>query len=75
MPATESGSSSWTSGSDSSRGDSPAAFDHLTVTVCHYPPGASKWIKISDESMEQLSIWTHTPRSRWNYSLKPSVQG
>ncbi len=99
----------------------------LIVTVCHYPPGASKWnpvehrvnceisrnwqavpldsyetilkrirttttttglrlrarltrkhytrgIKIPDERMEQLSICTHTPRSRWNYSFSPSAQ-
>jgi hypothetical protein len=96
----------------------------LTITVCHYPPGASKWnpvehrvnceisrnwqavpldsydtvlkyirttttatglrmraqlmrkqydkgIKVPDDEMEQLSIQTHTSRSRWNYTLSP----
>ena len=100
----------------------------LTVTVCHYPPGASKWnpvehrvnceisrnwqavpldsyetilkhlrrtttttglrlrarltrknytkgIKIPDERMAQLSIRTHTPRARWNYSFSPKCTG
>jgi Rhodopirellula transposase DDE domain len=96
----------------------------LTITVCHYPPGASKWNpvehrvnceisrnwqavpldsyetvlkyirttttatglrlrahlirkqydkgrKVADAEMEQLSIQTHTSRSRWNYTLSP----
>jgi hypothetical protein len=96
----------------------------LTITVCHYPPGASKWnpvehrvnceisrnwqavpldsyetvlkyirttttatglrmraqlirkqydkgLQVPDDEMEQLSIQTHTSRSRWNYTLSP----
>jgi hypothetical protein len=98
----------------------------LTVTVAHYPPGASKWnpvehrvnceisknwqavpldnyetvlkyirttttkkglrlraqlirkdyekgIAISDKEMKKLSLRTHTPRSRWNYTISPRV--
>lgn len=98
----------------------------LTVTVTHYPPGASKWnpvehrvnceisrnwqavpldnyetvlkyirttttkkglclraqlirkeykkgIKVSAKEMKRLSLRTHTPRSRWNYTISPSL--
>ncbi len=100
----------------------------LTITVCHYPPGASQWnpvehrvnceisrnwqavpldsyetvlkyirttttatglcmrahlirkeyekgITVPDDEMAQLSIQTHTSRSRWNYTLYPRAGG
>jgi hypothetical protein len=56
----------------------------LTLQVCHYPPGTSKWnsceldeksyakgIKVSDAEMATLNIESDPWHPEWNYTIKP----
>ena len=43
----------------------------LTVTVCHYPPGASKWNPIEHRLFSEISKnWLGTPLKDWETVLK-----
>src|SRR5487761_1566471 len=52
----------------------------LEITVCHFPPGTSKWNKIEHRLFCQLTrAWRGRPLTRhdwhgdWNYTLHPQA--
>jgi hypothetical protein len=56
----------------------------LTITVCHLPPGTSKWnkidpntypagVKVSDADMAALNLTPHKLHGEWNYTIAPRL--
>jgi hypothetical protein len=39
----------------------------LAMTVCHFPPGASKWNKMDDLNLEKDGF-----HGEWNYTICPN---
>ena len=47
----------------------------LSVTVCHYPPGASKWNPIEHRLFSEISKnWRGTPLTSYETVLKYAMQ-
>jgi hypothetical protein len=44
----------------------------LDITVCHYPPGTSKWNKIEHRLAAQPLV-PHHFHGEWNYTLSSGV--
>jgi Rhodopirellula transposase. len=46
----------------------------LTITVCHFPSGTSKWNKIEHRLFSHISMnWRadHSPATRWSWTSSP----
>lgn len=59
-----------------------AAEFNLTVTVAHYPPGASKWnpiehrmFSVSDKEMRTIALNANDIMGKWNYTISPNPRG
>jgi len=47
-----------------------AAETGLEITVCHFPPGTSKWNKVEHRLFSHISMnW----RGEWNYTVLPAA--